>query len=225
MQYGNSKEGYNMAKPFDAVTAFHNALRGDMLAIDAVALEAARHASGPVLEAERLQFFNEVLVWHHQGEELGIFPALEQVAPSVAEAYLMDHHGLDTATDNLNTAVSARDRLETARAAAALKFHLYLHLDKEEAHLYRLLSERTSIPEQAKAVGLMASTVPPERFPEAVAWMFPLLDHLSRENMTSIWQAVLPADRFAMAKQLIQKALSKDDWAELTRRIPSLKED
>ena len=214
-----------MAKPFDAVTAFHNALRGDMLAIDDAALEAARRASEPVLEAERFQFFNEVLVWHHQGEELGIFPALEKVAPSVAEAYLMDHHGLDAAFDSLSAAVSARDRLETARAAAAFKFHLYLHLEKEEAHLYRLLSERTSVPEQAQAVGLMASTVPPQRFPEAVAWMFPLLDHTNRENMTSIWQAVLPADRFAMAKQLIQKALSKEDWAELTRRIPSLKED
>ena len=146
-----------MAKPFDAVTAFHNALRGDMLAIDDAALEAARRASEPVLEAERFQFFNEVLVWHHQGEELGIFPALEKVAPSVAEAYLMDHHGLDAAFDSLSAAVSARDRLETARAAAAFKFHLYLHLEKEEAHLYRLLSERTSVPEQAQAVGLMAS--------------------------------------------------------------------
>jgi hypothetical protein len=212
-----------MAKPFDAVTAFHNALRGDMQGIDAAALEAARRGSGPVLEPESFQFFNEVLVWHHQGEELGIFPALEQVAPAVAEAYLLDHHGLDAAFNNLSAAVSAHDRLETARAAAAFKFHLYLHLDKEEAHLYRLLSERTTIPEQAKAVGLMASTVPPERFPDAVAWMFPLLDHTDRENMTSIWQAVLPADRFAMASQLIQKAISKEDWVELTRRIPSLK--
>jgi hypothetical protein len=214
-----------MAKPFDAVTAFHNALRGNMQSIDAAALEAARHPSGLALEAESFQFFNEVLVWHHQGEELGIFPALEQVAPTVAEAYLMDHHGLDTASDNFRAAVSAGDRLETARTAAALKFHLYLHLDKEEAHLYRLLSERTPIPEQAKAVGLMASTVPPQRFPEVVAWMFPLLDHTGRENMTSIWQAVLPADRFAMASQLIQKTLSKGDWVELTRRIPTLKED
>lgn len=214
-----------MAKPLDAVTAFHNALRGNMQSVDAAALEAARHPSEPALEAERFHFFNEVLVWHHQGEELGIFPALEQVAPSVAEAYLMDHHGLDAAYNTFNTAISAHDRLETARAAAALKFHLYLHLDKEEAHLYRLLGERTSIPEQAKAVGLMASTVPPQRFPEVVVWMFPLLNHTDRENMTSIWQAVLPAENFAMASQLIRKTLSSEDWAELTRRIPSLKEE
>jgi hypothetical protein len=221
---GNSKEEYTMTEPLDAVTAIHNALRGAMQAIDAVALEAARGASGLVLKAERFQFFNEVLLWHHQGEELGVFPAIEQVAPSVAEAYLMDHHGLDTASDNLIAAVAASDQLETARAAAAFKFHLYLHLEKEEAHLYRLMRERTPMPEQAQAVGLMASTVPQQRFPEVVGWMFPLLGHPDRENMTRIWQAVLPAETFAMARQLIQKTLSSADWAELTRRIPTLKE-
>lgn len=210
-----------MAEPLDAVTAFHNALRGDIVGIDAMALEAARDRAGQALMDERFHFFNEVTVWHHKGEELGIFPTLEKVAPSVAEAYLLDHHGLDAAFISLNTAVAAHDRLETARASAALKFHLNLHLDKEEAHLYRLMRERTPIPEQGEAVGIMASTVPPERFPEVVAWMFPLLGHDDRENMTRIWQMVLPAERFEMASQLIHKAIG-DDWAELVRRIPDL---
>jgi hypothetical protein len=214
-----------MAEPLDAVTAIHNALRGDMQSIDAIALSAARSQSSLALTAERLAFFNEVVVWHHHGEELGIFPVLETVAPSVAEAYLMDHHGLDAASSSLGAAVSARDRLETARATAALKFHLDLHLDKEEAHLYRLMKERTPMPEQAKALGVMASTVPQQRFPEVVAWMFPLLGHTDRENMTRIWQTVLPAETFAMLRPLIQKSLSSADWAELTRRIPTLKED
>ncbi len=77
------------------------------------------------------------------------------------------------------------------------------------------------MPEQAKAVGLMASTVPQERFPDVVAWMFPLIGDDDRENMTRIWQMVLPAPVFANLKPLIRKAIG-DDWAELTRRIPSL---
>jgi hemerythrin-like domain-containing protein len=214
-----------MAEPLDAVTAFHNALRVDMRRLDATALKAARDKAELALTAESFQFLNEVLVWHHAGEELGIFPAIEKVAPSVAEAYLIDHHGLDTASNNLSVAVSANDRLETARASAAFKFHLNLHLDKEEAHLYRLMRERTPMPEQGEAVGVMASTVPAERFPEVIAWMFPLLNHGDRENMTRIWQMVLPVERFEMARQLVRKAISSDDWEELTRRIPSLKED
>jgi hemerythrin-like domain-containing protein len=177
-----------MATPLDAVTAIHNAFRRDIADIDRAALEAARGGSGLEATVERFRFFNEVLVFHAAGEELAIFPALEKVAPAVAEAYLRDHRGLDAAFAALDRAVSARDLLETARATAAFKFHLDIHLGKEDAHLYRLIRERVSVPDQGKAVGLMSSTVPQDRFPELIAWLFPLLGLDDRENMTRIWQ-------------------------------------
>jgi hypothetical protein len=192
-----------------------------MADIDAAALDSARGKPGLEATVERFRFFNEVLVWHAHGEELAIFPALEGVAPSVAEAYEKDHRGLDAAFDALSAAVSAGDALQTARASAAFKFHLDLHLDKEDAHVYRLIRERVSMPDQGKAVGVMASTVPQDRFPELVAWMFPLMGHDDRENMTRIWQMVMPPPAFARAKQLIQEAIG-NDWAELTRRMPTL---
>jgi hypothetical protein len=67
----------------------------------------------------------------------------------------------------------------------------------------------------------MASTVPQERFPEVIAWMFPLIGHDDRENMVRIWQMVMPAEAFVGAKGLVRQAVG-DDWAELTRRIPEL---
>jgi hypothetical protein len=210
-----------MTEPLDAVTAIHNAFRHDMDAIDAAALDSARGKPGLASAVERFRFFNEVLVWHAHGEELAIFPAVEAVAPSVAEAYERDHRGLDAAFDALDAAVSVHDALDTARATAAFKFHLDIHLGKEDAHLYRLMRERVPMPDQVKAVSVMASTVPQERFPEVIAWMFPLIGHDDRENMTRIWQMVMPAPVFANVKQLIQKAVG-DDWAELTRRIPTL---
>jgi hypothetical protein len=42
-----------------------------------------------------------------------------------------------------------------------------------------------------------------------------------RENMARIQMTVIPAEAFAGAKQLIQRAIG-DHWAELTRRIPEL---
>jgi len=210
-----------MAEPLDIVMAFHNAFRRDMAMIDAAALDSARGKPGLAPTVERFRFFNEVLVWHALGEERGVFPAVEAVAPSVAEAYERDHRGLDAAFDALNAAVSARDALETARATAAFKFHLDIHLAKEDAHLYRLMRERVPMPEQGKALGIMSSSVPQDRFPEVVAWLFPLIDHDDRENMTRIWQMVMPQPVFAQVKQLIQAATG-DDWAELTRRIPTL---
>jgi hypothetical protein len=54
---------------------------------------------------------------------------------------------------------------------------------------------------------MMSSTVPQERFPDVVAWMFPLLGDDDRENMTRIWQMVMPAPAFAQFKGLIQQAV------------------
>ena len=210
-----------MQGPIDAIMAIHNAFRRDMATIDAAALAAARGTIGLDATIERFRFFNDVLVWHAHGEELAIFPVLEGVAPLVAEAYVYDHRGLDAAFDALNDAVAAGDALETARASAAFKFHLDIHLAKEDTHVYRLIRERVSLPDQGKALGVMSTTVPQERFPEVIAWMFPLLGPDDRENMTRIWQMVMPAETFAGVKQLIQKAVG-DDWAELTRRIPDL---
>jgi hypothetical protein len=210
-----------MTEPLDAITAFHNAFRRDMSMIDAAALETGRGKPGLAPTVERFRFFNDVLVWHANGEELAIFPALEIVAPSVAEAYIRDHRGLDAAFDAMSMAVSAGDALQTARASAAFKFHLDIHLGKEDAHLYRLIRERVPVPEQVKALGIMSSTMPQDRFPEVIAWMFPLLGDDDRENMTRIWQMVMPPPVFENVKPLIHKAIG-NDWAELTRRIPTL---
>ena len=146
---------------------------------------------------------------------------MEGVAPAVSEAYERDHRGLDAAFETLSAAVSSGDWLETARAAAAFKFHLDIHLAKEDAHLYRLMRERVPLPEQAKAVGIMAGAVPRERYPDLIAWMFPLLSDDDRENMIRIQQMVMPPPAFAAIQKLIHQAIG-EGWAELTRRIPTL---
>lgn len=210
-----------MTAPLDAVTAIHNAFRRDIAIIDAAALASARGEQHSAATIERFRFFNEVLVWHAHGEELAVFPVLDGVAPLVAEAYLQDHRGLDVAFAALDRAYSAGDRLETARATAAFKFHLDLHLAKEDTHLYRLFRERVPMPEQGKAVGMLAHGVPQDRFPETVSWMFPLLGDDDRENMTRIFQMVNPPEVFAGAARLIKKAVG-DGWTELERRIPEL---
>ena len=210
-----------MAEPLDAITAIHNAFRRDMEGIDAAALDSARGKPGLTTAIERFRFLNEVLVWHAHGEELAIFPAIESVAPLVADAYEKDHRGLDVAFDTLNAAVSVNDALETARATAAFKFHLDIHLLKEDELLYPLMRERVPAPDQGKAVGIMSSTIPQNRFPEVIRWMFPLMNHDDRENMTRIWQMLMPAPAFNSVKQLIQEAIA-NDWIELTRRIPGL---
>ena len=148
-----------------------------------------------------------------------ISPLLESVAPSVYTTYEQDHRALDAAFEALNQAVSVHDPLETARATKAFKFHLDLHLDKEDAHMYRLIGERVALPDQGQAVGQMAAHAPQDRFPEVVAWMFPLIGTVDRVSMTRSWQMGMPPEGFAMAATLIEQAVG-DDWTELDPRRP-----
>ena len=210
-----------MAGPIDGVLAIHNAFRADMAAIDAAAVAAARGTGGLEATVERFRFFDEILTYHAEGEENAVFPILDEVAPLVAEAYAIDHRRLDDAFDTLSNAVSAHDALQTARATAAFKFHLDTHLAKEDAHLFRIIRERVSVPDQIKAVGTMSSTMPGNRVPEFTAWIYPLLDDDDRENFTRALQMLMPWEVFAPTIPLIHQATG-DGFAELTRRIPEL---
>ena len=210
-----------MAEPVDAIRAFHHAFRNDMERIDTAAYNSAKGKEGLDGTIGRYRFFNEMLVWHAKGEEAAVFPVVETVAPLVAEAYVLDHHGLDAAYVELNASYAARDPLKTARATAAFRFHLAMHLGKEDAHLYRIFREKIPLPEQVKALGVMSGMIPQERFAEVVMWLYPLINMDDRENMTLIWQMMMPVPLFAGAKQLIRRAIG-NEWAELVRRIPGL---
>jgi hypothetical protein len=211
-----------MVQPVDAIRVFHNAFRNDLERIDAAAYSWAKGTGGPDATIERFRFFNEILVWHAIGEEAAIFPAVETVAPLVTEPYTKDHRGLDEAFEELRASYAARDSLKTARATAAFRFHMNIHLLKEDTHLYRIFRERIPLPEQGKAVGVMASKIPKERYAEMVGWLLPLVGNDDREDMTRIWQMVLPAPAFAGVKELIRKSIGSTDWTELARRIPNL---
>jgi hemerythrin-like domain-containing protein len=88
----------------------------------------------------------------------------------------MDHRELDIMVGGLEAMRKAPDPLAVARATAVLNSHLRIHLDKEDAHLYPILKERTSESEQAAIAGAMSRKVPPEKFPTLVHWFFPLLN-------------------------------------------------
>jgi len=210
-----------MAVPLDAIRAIHNAFRKDMSLMDEASFKAAQGQGNLDLVLKRYKFFNEVLVWHAIGEEEFVFPVMENVAPLVAEPYERDHRGLDLLFDQLNKEISSSDLIGITRATAAFNFHLRIHLDKEEAHLYRIFNERVSLPEQGSIAGKMAQKIPQNRFPELVAWLYPLIAIDDRENMTRIWQNTLPGQAFIKATEHIQEAIG-NDWSELTRRIPEL---
>lgn len=210
-----------MANPLDLIVVAHHAFRHDIADIDAAALDSARGQRGLEGTIQRFQFFGEMLSWHAHGEDTGIFPALERVVPSVAAAYEIDHRGLDLAFDGLASAISARDPVATARATAAFKFHLDMHLYKEEVHLYRLFGERLSGSEQAEAVGIFTEALPRTRFGDFVGWLFPLVGQDDRAKVIRVWHQAMPPDVFTASARLAREAIG-EDFDDLVRRLPEL---
>jgi hemerythrin-like domain-containing protein len=210
-----------MVSPIDGVFAIHNAFRADMAAIDAAAADAARGTPGLDATVERFVFFNEILSYHAEGEQQGVFPLVDTVAPDVSLAYAMDHQRLDDAFEGLSAAVTAHDAVETARATAAFKFHLDTHLAKEEAHLFRIIRERVPVEDQVTMVGTMSSQMPGSRIPDFTAWIYPLLGDDDRENFTRALAMLMPWEHFAPGIPQIREATG-DGFAELVRRIPEL---
>jgi len=203
------------------VRSFHNAFRHDISQIDDSVLATVRSGGDLSASLDRLHIFGEMLDNHAKGEEKAVFPAVDKVAPLVATAYLMDHRELDTMVNNLEALRKTPDPLSTARATAVLRSHLMIHLYKEDVHLYPILKERTTESEQASIVGLMGRTLPPERYPMAIQWLFPLLDLEDRVTATKAWMAEMPPQVFDGLKLLIKKAVA-ENWVELARRIPEL---
>ena len=210
-----------MSGPLDIVRSFHNAFRRDISQIDDSVFEIVRSGGDLTANLDRLHIFGEMLDNHAKGEEKAVFPAVDKVAPLVATAYLMDHRELDNMVSRLEALHKSPDPLSTARETAVLRSHLTIHLYKEDVHLYPILKERTTESEQASIVGLMGKTLPPEKYPAAIQWLFPLLNLEDRVAATKVWMAEMPPQVFDNLKLLIKKAVV-ENWVELTKRIPEL---
>jgi iron-sulfur cluster repair protein YtfE (RIC family) len=213
-----------LSRPIDIIRCFHNAFRRDMYQIDTLILNAARENGDMTPYFARLQIMSEVLDYHARGEEAAVFPAVDNITPMVAKAYLMDHHELDIMVNGLEAIRKAPNPLMAARATAVLNSHLRIHLDKEDAHLYPILREHTTDNEQAAIGRVMSSKIPPERFPVLIQWLIPLLDLDDQVMLTRGWMSLVPPPVFANLKPLIKKSASAN-WIKLTQQIPELSDN
>jgi hypothetical protein len=208
-------------EPVDLILVAHDAFRRDFAEIDDAAASAASDGRDVTEAVQRLDFFTEMLSWHAQGEDRGIFPALEQVAPDVAVSYEIDHRGLDLASDGLTAAIETADPVAVARATAAFKFHLDMHLHKEEVHLYPLFTDRLPEPEQAQAVGVFTDALPIDRFSDFVGWLFPLVEMDGRVRVVRVWQVAMPPQAFAGSMSLVERTLGRQ-YRDLVESVPEL---
>ncbi len=192
-----------------------------MAQIDDTVTKTARTNGNLTPLLDHLHTLNELLDYHAKGEEAAVFPAMDKILPQVATTYLMDHRELDKMTEALETIRKNPDPLTTTRATAVEESFLRIHLNKEDAHLYRIIRERTIDTEQASIVALMSRSVPQDKFPTMIQWLFPLLNLDDQVMVAKGWMTLMPPQVFTGIKPLIQKATATN-WTKLTQLIPEL---
>ncbi len=135
----------------------------------------------------------------------------------------MDHRELDKMVETLEDMRLQKsfDPLLASRATAVLNSHLRIHLDKEDAHLYPILREKTTVTQQVAIGGIMSSKIPPDRFPTAIVWLFPLLNLNDRVTITRGWMMFMPPQVFAGVTPIIKNAVA-EGWDAIVQRIPEL---
>jgi hypothetical protein len=166
---------------------------------------------------------NELLDIHARGEEAAVFPAMDKLLPQVATPYLMDHRELDNMVHGLETIRENPDPLTAARATAILHSFLRIHLNKEDAHLYAILGERTTDNEQIDIGALMSRSIPPDKHPTMIQWVLPLLDLEDQVVVAKGWVNVMPPQVFAGIRPLVEKAVA-GNWVRLTKLVPELED-
>jgi hypothetical protein len=210
-----------MPDPLDLIFVAHEAFRRDLAGIDRAARAAAHGDHGLDAVIGRHEFFAEMLAWHAHGEDAGIFPVLAPAAPHIVASYELDHRGLDVAMVGLDTAVASGDATDVARATAAAKFHLDMHLSKEEVDLYRVFARVLAPDAQAAAVGEFTDALPADRFGDFVRWLFPLVDPADQEKVVRVWHSAMPAAMFTGSLQLAENALG-DRYPALAARLTDI---
>ena len=210
-----------MSRPIDIIRCFHTAFRRDMSQIDTIVNRTAREGGNFDSVLDRLHTMNELLDYHARGEEAAVFPALNKLVPQLATPYLLDHRELDIMVEGLEKMRQNPDPLTTARATAVLDSFLRIHLNKEDAHLYPILKERTTDDEQVAIGGLLAKSMPPDKFPTLIQWLYPLLDLADQVFVAKGWVKILPQQALAGIRPLIQKAVA-GNWVKLTQIVPEL---
>jgi iron-sulfur cluster repair protein YtfE (RIC family) len=221
MNMGTDVNKWTDFGPIDVVRCFHNAFRRDLLEIDEDTLKTVRTRGDLTPILNRMKVTGEILNYHAKGEEEAVFPAVDKVAPLLAKTYVTDHRELDDMVAGLGVMSAATDPLVVARATAVLRSHLRIHLYKEDTYLYPTLRENTGLDEQVSIVGVMARSVPQEKTPLLVRWLFPLLKQDDQVILTKGWMNLMPPQVFSGLKPLIREAVD-EDWTELTGRVLGL---
>jgi hypothetical protein len=210
-----------MPGPINALRYVHTAILNESDRIDQAAADA-RTGDELVALAADVAFFEDLVLLHTRGEEIGLFPKLAELAPHIDETYLHDHVDERETFTALRAAIDAADLTAARRAALALREHAHSHVTKENTYILPLVDERFGAPEQGAMLGEILSTIPPEKMPKVVPWIIDRVPADDAESYVRVLEGAMPPEVFGAAKSWIREGVAPETWTELSSRLPQL---
>lgn len=210
-----------MPGPINALRFVHTAILHESDRVDA-SVAAASSVEDLTAIADDVAFFEELVLLHTRGEELGMFPVLAELAPHIDETYLFDHEDERATFTALREAIANGDVRGAQRAAVVLRANAHSHVEKENTLILPFVDEQLPAPEQGAMVGRILSTIPPEKQPTLIPWIVERIPADDAAAYVTVLEGAMPPEVFAAAKGWIHDGVSPDVWAGLTARLPRL---
>lgn len=210
-----------MQGPINTLRFVHTAILNESDRIDDAATAAT---SADVLSAieDDVAFFEDLVLHHTRGEEIGLFPVLAELAPHIDETYLYDHEDERTTFAGLRAAIADGDVTAARRAAVVLREHAHSHIEKENTLILPFVDEHVAASEQGAMLGEILSTIPPEKMSKVVPWIINRVPVDDAERYVTVLEGAMPPEVFTAARGWIRDGVEPDILAELAGRLPRL---
>lgn len=210
-----------MPGPIDSLRFVHAAILSEVDRVDQATTDAASAEDLAAL-ADDVEFFENLVLLHTKGEELGLFPAVAEAAPHIDETYLVDHEDERATFAALREAIAAGDLPAARRAAVVLRGHARSHITKENTLILPFVAAAFDPPKQAEMIGTILSTIPPEQMTAVVPWIINRIPTDDAEAYVRVLEHAMPPDVFGAARGWIREGVPAEIWDDLSARLPQL---
>jgi hypothetical protein len=203
-----------MPGPIDSLRFVHAAILREACRVDDLVHSDLTRKQAKVLAGE-VAFFADLVDKHTRGEEVGLFPALAESEPLMAQTYLHDHEEERAAFARvrgllLAFAETGAGLAELRRESTALRVHQVSHVEKENTIVLPHVSAHFDVPSQALMVQKILSTIPPAEMAKVVPWLVNHLDDDMANAYVGVLSQAMPPPVFEMAKGWIRSGCAPE---------------
>jgi hypothetical protein len=208
-------------QPAEGVFFIHEAICADVSELPSL---ASRADSGDALAAlgQRVAFLDRAVKLHTDGEELGMYPQIEEKLRHYGDGYLYDHQMERKRFAALRSTIASSEKDISERAlcdiqcqARALAEHLHHHVEKENKLVVPMLCELFTPAEQGAHMGKMMASFAPADMAAVVPWLIRNLQPQRRVGYVTMLKNASPPERYSALAGFIRSGVAPEICAAL----------